>query len=269
MRISSFLFCLWMFGLAMAAPAPHCEEVLPKIQVKGVLTIARVDDAHYYYIVPPVIRAMEARIASELAKTLRVTFKWDTQYPSFDEVVKAVKNHQADMSISFLSITPERLKDVNFSTFYANIRYGLVLNTKKWTLLKHTKNLLKILDNSSVKVAVLGHTSYEELGRGLFPYARVVSMNNWDTIVTAVEQGLVSATLMDILEFESQMTKNKSQSKHIVFVPLQTEFSDQIAMVFPKNSCDLQVYANRYLEMNSVSFKVHKLHKPWFLYNVG
>lgn len=236
---------LWVVGCSLFAAPPACENVLPKIQQQGYLTLGKVDPTLLMLTIPPQVTQKEVILLKNLSKKLKVRFVTDDSYASYDKVVDAVAENKVDLGIAYLSVTEERLSKVNFSNPYMTIKRYFVFTNEGWARFKHSKNLLQTLNDPSVRVAVFEKTVYERLGKGLLPNAKLIPFRGWRAIAAKLQQGEVDCTVINELEYQDQFSGDKFSSARFVKVPLDAVFHDQIAVAVPKSSCDLLALVNK------------------------
>jgi polar amino acid transport system substrate-binding protein len=131
------------------------DDSLVRIKQKGSLVVGT--NAEYepteFYDTSHQIVGFDIDIAKEIAKSLGVTLTVK-DYP-WNDLFAAVKNHQVDMAICSITITPERSKIMLFSHPYFD--NGQAILTKK-----STGNILTPKDLTGKKVGVQRETTGKE-----------------------------------------------------------------------------------------------------------
>jgi len=107
---------------APAASAPAASEPAPEAgfttAVEGKLTMAtNAAFPPYEYIEGGEIVGIDAEIAGAIADKLGLELQIDDM--EFDSIIEAVKGGKADMGLAGMTVTDERLEEVNFTASYA------------------------------------------------------------------------------------------------------------------------------------------------------
>jgi len=158
------------------------------------------------------VYGFEFEILKSLANYLHVNieiYKYD-----FDAIVTAVKTGAVDIAFSTLSVTPERLKSVDFSKPYY-ISDVCVLTTKNTSLMKH--NVLDSVKGMTI-VAQKG-TAFETLNNDWHKqYGSEVSpsLQRIPDMILALKSGIVDGVILDKPTAES-IIANKEKTADMSF----------------------------------------------------
>lgn len=133
-------------------------------------------------------------IATEMGKTLVIE---DT---NFDTLLDKVKSGQADFSAAGLSITEDRLTEVNFSIEYAISKQVIVV--------KKGSNIISIDDLNGKKVSVQTGTVADSALKEDYPEIKVVERKEYSLAVSDVLIGDSSAIVMDSVPAGSVVNDN-------------------------------------------------------------
>ncbi len=95
-----------------------CGSKGAKTVEKGYLIMAtNAEFPPYEYIENNEVAGIDAEIAGAIAEKLGLKLKIENM--EFDSIITSVKNGKADMGVAGMTVTPERLEEVNFTESYA------------------------------------------------------------------------------------------------------------------------------------------------------
>ncbi len=161
-----------------------------------------------------VICGIDIFLARSIAKILHVELDLKRDYPTFRAVIDAVSVGEADLGISDLSLSFERMQSVRFSEPYAVFSFALLVN-------RHTMLEKKImLDEKSTdedfdryfnkpdcRIAVGRDTSAGEQLFLIFPNAAAVPYNSIEELAGMVGERKIDAVLGDDFSIYFEMLK--------------------------------------------------------------
>ena len=160
------------------------------------------DNLPFYGGTPDNMVGLDVEIAKKVAKMLDVRVEFRRDAKSFGEVVDQVKNGDAHIGLSKLSITAPRANVVRFSTPYAKLKQAMVVN-RVWLSAngrgRETYEVIKSFDGS---ISFIKNSSYDTFARSNFPKATYVPEENWTNIVNGVMSGKYAAGFRDDLEIK-------------------------------------------------------------------
>ncbi len=154
------------------------------------------------------ICGIDIAIAVFLAKLLHVELELKREYTTYRAVVDAVAKGEADVGISNLSVTFDRLQTVRFSQPYANFSFCLLLNRQAVIQKKITLNAKSSDDDfdrhfnkPDVLIGVMEWTASQEQLPVIFPKARAVPFKTGEELIAALRAQKIDGILDDNLFF--------------------------------------------------------------------
>ena len=134
------------------------------------------------------------KIAEKLGKELEIK---DTD---FDSIINEVKSGKADFGAAGLSITEERLEEVDFSIEYAI--------SKQVILVKNNSSIVKVDDLNGKKVAVQLGTVADLVLSDEYPEVEVIQHKKYLLAVEDLLAGKVDAIVLDSLPAQEIVKEN-------------------------------------------------------------
>jgi len=136
-------------GLALNACSPHRDR-LERIKAAGVIHVLTRESATTYYEGPLGPTGLEYDLAKRFAKYLGVKLKLETPN-TFEDILKRIRNGDADMAAAGLTVTKARQKKVRFGPPYQYITQQLVfrLGTPAPRDLDHLTGPVEVVAGSS------------------------------------------------------------------------------------------------------------------------
>jgi polar amino acid transport system substrate-binding protein len=169
----------------------------------------------------------EIEMARQIAGALGVQVEFIDSPESFDAVVNHVSEGHADIGVSKLSQTYNRLKRVRFSEPYITLRHALLFNRAAIARAAGSRPPAAVLQKYKGRLGVIAGSAYVEFGHRNFPEASVVEERNWDAAIASLLGGRVDALYRDEFEIR-RVLKNKPALN----VPLGSAvISDQSALL--------------------------------------
>lgn len=157
---------------------------------------------------------ISVEMAHELGKYLNK--KIEIKNIPFVGLIPALKAGIIDLIISSLSITPDRLKSIDFSKPYATIGLCLLLNKNS------SIQGIEDADHKGITVVVKGGTSGETYARMNLTHATVIVLDKESACVLEVVQGKAEAFIYDQLSVYTNWKKNPLTTRAIL-QPFQKE----------------------------------------------
>jgi len=106
-----------MLALVMVLTMAACGSA-PKTAEKGKLVMAtNAEFPPYEFVENNQVVGIDVEIASAVAEKLGLELKVENM--EFDSIISAVKGGKADVGVAGMTVTPERLEEVDFTTSYA------------------------------------------------------------------------------------------------------------------------------------------------------
>jgi polar amino acid transport system substrate-binding protein len=190
---------------------------LKSIKESGVLRIAIT-----HFDIPPfhirrsdgTFAGKDIDLAHELGEALKVRVAFVDEAPSFDAVIATVAAGRADIGLSKLSQTYDRIENVRFSQPYTTFRHALLYNRVTISHLGNGRPDDALRDFSG-NIGVIGQSAYVDFATANYPKARIVSFPSWDATIAALKTGDVDVVYRD--EFEVRSALIQDPAMHIGF----------------------------------------------------
>ncbi len=156
----------------------------------------------YEYIENNEVAGIDAEIAAAIADKLGLELKIENM--EFDSIITSVKNGKADMGVAGMTVTPERLEEVNFTESYATGVQVIIVREDNTTIAGTNDDLAlvdaagNVLEGTAIGVQLattgdLYSTWYME-DEGL---ATVERYNKGADAVMALKSGKVDCVIID------------------------------------------------------------------------
>lgn len=228
--------------ISVAAEEEQNDEIYEAIQEKGELTVGLSADYAPYEFHATVdgkdkIVGFDISIAEKIADDMGVKLKIEEL--GFDALLGALKTGKIDLIISGMSPTAERLKEVDFSDPYMNVKQRLLVR-------KADKNKFTSTDQfEGVPVAAQKQTTQEELAKTELAGSKVVSLQKVPDVVMNLKNKKVDGIILEGPVAQAYVDHNDD----IVFSDLEFENgSKQTAVALPKNAPKLKASINKSIE---------------------
>lgn len=206
------------------------DPVYQKIQERGTLIVGLSADYAPYEFHATVdgkdkIVGFDISIAQKIADDLGVKLKIEEM--GFDGLLGAMSTGKIDMIISGMSPTPERLKEVNFSDPYSDVKQRVVV--RKADVDKFTS----VKDFDGLKVAAQKQSTQEELAQNELVGSKVVSLQKVPDVIVNLQQKKVDGIVLEGPVADAYI----SQNKDIALADIAFENGDkQTAVAIPKDA---------------------------------
>ena len=190
-KMFALILAIMMVLSMMAGCAPSTSTSGLKTVEAGKLIMAtNAEFPPYEYIEGGVITGIDVEIANAIAKKLGLELKIENM--EFDSIISSVKGGKADIGVAGMTVTPERLEEINFSISYANGVQAVIV--KEGSAITHVDDLYA--DGATYKIGVqLGTTgdiyATDEFGDRVTPY------NNGNEAILALQAGNVDCVIID------------------------------------------------------------------------
>lgn len=153
----------------------------------------------YEYMEGEKIIGLDVEIAEKIAEKLGMTL--EIENVPFDSIIGGVQTGKYDVGFAGLSVTPDRLKSVNFSDFYITGARQVVIVSAD-SEITDTQNLKDLATTETVKIGVQQGTTGDlsaskSIDDGGFGEENVVRYNNGADAVQALKSGKVNAVIID------------------------------------------------------------------------
>nr|WP_211340464.1 ABC transporter substrate-binding protein/permease [Vagococcus entomophilus] len=213
-----------------SADTTQKDPVYEKIKQKGEIIVGLSADYAPYEFHTTIdgkdtIVGFDISIAQKIADDLGVKLKIEEL--GFDALLGAMKTGKIDMIVSGMSITEERLKEVNFSNPYLTVTQRLVLR-------KTDKDKYKSFEDFSGKtIAVQKQTTQEALAKNEISTAETTSLQKIPDVIMNVTNKKADAAIIEEPVAEAYLQQNKE----LTFSDLKFENGKkETAVAVPKNA---------------------------------
>lgn len=232
----STLSTLSIAGSLFFAPLLASAADLQTIKQRGRLVVAVKDNLR-----PLGFRDHQGQLQGleiDLAKQLALEILGRSDAVEFRPVTNserfpAVLNGEVDVAIANITLTPSRLRILNFSLPYYTT--GTALITKD-------PDLRQVADLRGKAIAVLNGSTAIELLRRQIPHATLVGVTSYEAAKAAIEAGTVAAVAADVSVLTGWMQES---SQYRLLRPVLS--SELLGVVLPKGQqyADLQQAINQ------------------------
>lgn len=242
------LFAIFTWVLVLGSVAPvfadnsnqKSDATLEKIKKSGLLVVGLSADYAPYEFHQTIkgqdeIVGFDVSLAKEVAKSLGV--KLQIKEMAFDALLGALKTGKVDIVISGMSATPERAKEVNFSTPYMHAQQEVLIR-------KADKEKYKsVTDFSGHSVAAQKGTTQADLATGELPGAKPVLLSKFTDEILELQSGKVDAIVVEQPVGGAYADHDKS----LEMVPMDFvhKFGAGAAVALPKGSDALTAQVNK------------------------
>jgi len=155
--------------------------------------------APYEYYENGEVRGVDVDIANEIAKHLGK--KLVIKDVDFDSIINELNSGKADFAAAGMSITEERLKEVDFSLEYVVSNQVVIVNKN---------NIIDLSDIKDKKIAVQLGSIAEGYVLKNYPNARLVIQKKYLTMVEDLKSNKVDLIIMDNLPAQEIVKKNSN-----------------------------------------------------------
>lgn len=180
--------------------------------------------APYEYMKGNQVVGVDVDIANEIAKAMGATL--EIQDMAFDAIIPAVSSGKVDFGAAGMSVTEERLKEVDFSIEYAV--------SKQIIVVKNDSTITGPDDLNGKSVGVQLGTVADLVISDEYPDIKVQQYNKYLEAVEALKNNKIDAIVMDILPAQEILKANSG------YKILDKEFfTDKYAIAVKKGNAEL------------------------------
>ncbi len=235
-KIIAILLCVFMLVGCFAgctqdtAEKDDGKKTESKVEIvtatKGKLIMAtNAYFAPYEYYEGEKIVGIDVEIAEAIAKKLGLEL--EIKDMNFDTIITAVNAGDADIGVAGMTVTEDRLKEVDFSISYANGVQSIIV--KEGSPIKTADDLFA--DGANYKVGVQLGTTGDQYCTGDLGKDRVTQYINGNEAIIALKGGDVDCVVIDNQPAKSFIANNKGLSI------LETAYADEdYAIAIKKNN---------------------------------
>jgi ABC-type amino acid transport substrate-binding protein len=241
---------------------------IQRILDRGTLVVAVLDRDNppfFMKLNDGTLGGLDIQLAQAIAEQLGVKLVLNRSADTFNGVVDTVFNQDADMAISKISRTMQRVLKVRFSTPYLTMRQGLLVNRLQLAQQAKSDNVTATIRELSGEVGVIKGSSYVGVLQQKFPQATIVELDSWSDIVAAVSTGEILAGYRDELEIKKVVLTKPDAALQLQTAVL-TDTQDALAMVLPWESRHLLALTNQYLDTLESDYTVDGIIEQFSFY---
>lgn len=200
----------------------------------------------------------EIDMAQQIGRALGVRVDFDDNAESFDAVVDFVAAGRADIGVSKLSQTYNRLKRVRFSEPYVTLRHALLFNRLAIARAAGGRPPAAVLQKYQGRLGVIAGSAYVDFAHRNFPDARLVEMRNWDAAIESLLNGQVNALYRD--EFEIRRVLKNKPALNVQLGSAVIVDQNALLSVAICDACSkLQQFINYHIAMTRGAFTLQEL----------
>jgi polar amino acid transport system substrate-binding protein len=194
----------------------------------------------------------------ELGDALRVKVAYVDSPPTFDAVVQTVADGQADIGLSKLSQTYDRLAYVRFSGPYLTLRHALLYNREVISRLANGGSPDSALRRFAGKIGVIGASAYVDFAAANYPKATVIPFPTWEATVEALKTGQVDMVYRD--EFEIRSVLLHYPSMHVQFgAAVMTDRRSFLTVAICDSCVKLEEFINYFIAQHPRAYSLDEL----------
>jgi ABC-type amino acid transport substrate-binding protein len=201
---------------ALVGPAPARD--LQSIIDSGLLRVAvtRFDLPSFHSLRPDgTLSGAEVEMARQIGRAMGIKVEFIKDADSFDAVVDLVAGGRADIGISKLSQTYNRLQRVRFSEPYLTLRHALLFKRAAIARGANGQSPAVVLQGFHGKLGVIAGSAYVDFAKANFPEADVMEARTWQDAIASLLAGEVDAIYRD--EFEIRRIVKNSPALNVQF----------------------------------------------------
>jgi len=252
------------FSLFFSSPSFANNTFSPDIQRildRGTLVVAMFaqDTPPFYYVNEEnQLTGVDVEMIKGFARLLNVDVVFDRSPTSLGAVVDMIANEKADVGISKLSITFNRVQRVLFTKPYIEMRQALLVNQLSLAKQLEGGSREEVLLSLSGKIGVIGNSSYVKYAKRNFINMEVVEYKSWNDVVDAVIKGEVTAAYRDEAEIKKIVRDNPDLSLTLLTVTLK-DAADPKGIAVSKNASHLKELLEFYIDSLNLNLTTNKV----------
>jgi polar amino acid transport system substrate-binding protein len=205
-----------------------------------------------------VLLGPEIEMAEQIGRALGVKVEFVDSAESFDSVVDFVAAGRADIGVSKLSQTYNRLKRVRFSEPYVTLRHALLFNRVAIAREADGRPPAAVLQKYKGRLGVIAGSAYVDFAHRNFPDATVVEARNWDAAIESLLSGQVDAVYRD--EFEIRRVLKNKPALNVRFGSAVIVDQNALLSIAICDTCTkLQAFINYHIGMTRGEFTLKGL----------
>jgi polar amino acid transport system substrate-binding protein len=200
----------------------------------------------------------EIEMARQIGRALGVSVEFLDNAESFDTVVDFVADGHADIGVSKLSQTYNRLKRVRFSEPYVTLRHALLFNRLAIARAAAGRPPAAVLQKFRGRLGAIAGSAYVDFAQRNFPDATLVEAHNWDAAIESLLGSKVDALYRD--EFEIRRVLKNKPALNVQFGSAVIVDQNALLSIAICDSCaKLQQFINYHIGMTRGAFTLKGL----------
>jgi ABC-type amino acid transport substrate-binding protein len=205
-----------------------------------------------------VLLGPEIEMAQQIGRALGVKVEFVDNAESFDAVVDLVAGGQADIGISKLSQTYNRLKRVRFSEPYVTLRHALLFNRVAIARDAGSRPPAAVLQKYKGRLGVIAGSAYVEFAHRNFPDATVMEERNWEAAIESLLAGKLDALYRDEFEIR-RVLKTKPALNVRLGSAVITDQNALLSIAICDSCSKLQEFINYHIGRSRGAFTLQNL----------
>jgi polar amino acid transport system substrate-binding protein len=198
------------------------------------------------------LQGFDVQLAKNIARKFGVKLVLVRTATTFNDVVQQVAEKQADLGISLLTISPDRVKRVYFSNPYLTMHMALLLNRRKM-LLWQQKFPRQDLRNTTANIGVLKGSAYILTAQESFPRATLKVYDSMVAELAAVEKGEILGLLDDDIVIKGFLRTHPGDAVNLKAHVFE-DLPDYIGIAVRPDSPHLLAWINSYILSKGLHF---------------
>jgi len=250
-----------LHGVAEAQSSEGTLRDLKSIVAAQVLRVAvtRFDLPSFHVRAPDgTLLGPEIDMTRQIGQALGVKVEFVDNAESFDVVVDLVAGGRADIGVSKLSQTYNRLKRVRFSEPYVTLRHALLFNRVAIARDAGSRPPAAVLQKYKGRLGVIAGSAYVDFAHRNFPDATVVEERNWEAAIDSLLGGGVNALYRDEFEIR-RVLKNKPALNVRLGSAVITDQNALLSIAICDSCSKLQEFINYHIGRSRRAFTLQSL----------
>jgi polar amino acid transport system substrate-binding protein len=248
-------FLQWVLVVSLATLAGGLQgwaQPFPK-DIQRIVTARKIRVAMLAPDIPPFImtgadgrlHGFDVELARNLAREFGVKLELVRTATTFNGIVQQVAEKHADLGISLLTISPDRLQLVYFSTPYLTMHMALLVNRRE-RLLWEKKFPRQALRNTTASIGVLKGSAYILTAQQSFPRATLKKYDSIADELAAVQKGEILGMLDDDIVIKGFLKTHPGAAVNLN-VQVFEDLPDYVGIAVRPDSPHLLAWINSYL----------------------
>ena len=260
MRLILF-FLLTIFPSCLNAELPQIAE----IKQRGFLRIAvnSKNTVPFFYENDGKLVGTEIEMAKDICTVLKVKPVFIRKTRSYEGLANLVASKEADICISYLSITLRRAAKVLYSQPYMHFKCTLLLNSlvakrAGWDENKETYfDFLKRKRGAGINILAEKGGWYAQYCRDFFPEANLIEASDWESKIPEVFSGKIGCILYDNFTLGNILRKHPELNTKLK-IEEHPKIEDLIGIAVRPDLDELVPWLNSFIALNRHKYLIEK-----------